>query len=198
MRAFALALAVPVLFLAGKTGPKAPGTPATGRPTGAWSYLRTPWAWDAARQLQVRHARHELSPELRVARIARRYIGVPYRYGGTSPAGFDCSGFTRFVYSKLGIDLPHNAAQQFGVGRPVGRGDLRPGDLVFFRGLGHVGLYIGHGLMIHSPQSGETVRIERVSAHGLYVGARRVLRARHPRITVTVRIASRHGLDVSA
>ena len=103
---------------------------------------------------------------------------MPYRYGGSSPSGFDCSGLVAYVYGKLGVRLPHNAAAQFGYGRPVARGNLRPGDLVFFHGLGHVGLYIGRGRIIHAPQSGERVEIQSLAARsGSVEGVRRLVRA---------------------
>jgi cell wall-associated NlpC family hydrolase len=80
-----------------------------------------------------------------------------------------------WVYGRLGVSLPHNAAALYGVGRPVRRSALRPGDLVFFRGLGHVGLYIGRGRMIHAPQSGRRVEIQPLAARrGSVVGARRI------------------------
>ena len=108
-------------------------------------------------------------------RLARKQLGVPYSYGGASPSGFDCSGLVSWVYGRLGLSLPHNAAALYGVGRPVPRAKLRPGDLVFFSGLGHVGLYVGQGRMIHSPQSGETVEIQALDERSSPpVGARRV------------------------
>jgi cell wall-associated NlpC family hydrolase len=111
----------------------------------------------------------------RAVSLARTQLGVPYRYGGASPAGFDCSGLVMWVYGRLGLSLPHNAAALYGVGRPVPRSRLRPGDLLFFSGLGHVGMYIGRGRMIHSPQSGQSVEIQSLSARrGSFVGARRV------------------------
>ena len=114
----------------------------------------------------------------RAVRIAAGELGVPYRYGGSSPSGFDCSGLVAYVYGKLGVRLPHNAAAQYGYGRPVDRGNLRPGDLVFFHGLGHVGLYIGRGRIIHAPQSGERVEIQSLAVRsGSVEGARRLVRA---------------------
>ena len=114
----------------------------------------------------------------RAVRIAAGELGVPYRYGGSSPSGFDCSGLVAYVYGKLGVRLPHNAAAQYGYGRPVARGSLRPGDLVFFHGLGHVGLYIGRGRIIHAPQSGERVEIQSLAVRsGSVEGARRLVRA---------------------
>jgi cell wall-associated NlpC family hydrolase len=123
---------------------------------------------------------HRARPTLgqRAVRIAARELGVPYRYGGSSPNGFDCSGLIAYVYGRLGIQLPHNAAAQYGYGHPVDSGHLKPGDLVFFHGLGHVGLYIGHGNFIHAPRSGERVSIQSLaSRRGTIDGARRVARA---------------------
>lgn len=110
--------------------------------------------------------------------IALQYLGVPYVWGGASPAtGFDCSGFTMFVYAQLGVSLPHNAAAQYGYGAPVPRDQLQPGDLVFFDGLGHVGLYIGNGQFVHAPHTGDVVKISSLSDSwyaATYVGARRL------------------------
>ena len=111
----------------------------------------------------------------RAVQLARQQLGVPYRWGGSSPSGFDCSGLVSWVYGRLGVGLPHNAAALYGVGHRVGLASMRPGDLVFFSGLGHVGLYIGHGRMIHAPQSGRNVEIEALGSRSLPpVGARRI------------------------
>jgi cell wall-associated NlpC family hydrolase len=81
-----------------------------------------------------------------------------------------------YVYAKLGVSLPHNAAMQYGHGRPVSRSDLRKGDLVFFDGLGHVGIYVGGGNFIHAPHTGDVVRISSLSGWyaDTWVGARRL------------------------
>jgi peptidoglycan DL-endopeptidase CwlO len=107
--------------------------------------------------------------------IAMRYLGIPYVYAGADPSGFDCSGFTMYVYAQVGISLPHNAAMQFGMGTPVSYDQLAPGDLVFFYGLGHVGMYIGGGNFIHSPHTGDVVKISPMAGHyaSVFDGARR-------------------------
>jgi peptidoglycan DL-endopeptidase CwlO len=108
--------------------------------------------------------------------IAMQYLGTPYVYGGASPGGFDCSGFIMYVFAQIGVSLPHNAAAQYGYGTPVGRSQLQPGDLVFFNGLGHAGIYVGGGSFIHSPHTGDVVKISGMSGWyaSTYVGARRL------------------------
>jgi cell wall-associated NlpC family hydrolase len=109
------------------------------------------------------------------ATIALRYLGVPYQWGGATPAGFDCSGLVMYVYAQLGISLPHFAAAQYGLGSPVSRDQLQPGDLVFFENLNHVGIYIGGGQVVHAPTTGDVVKISNLSDWGAsYVGARRI------------------------
>jgi cell wall-associated NlpC family hydrolase len=113
-----------------------------------------------------------------IVRYARHFLGVRYVWGGTSPAtGFDCSGFVRYVYAHFGVSLPHYSGAQWGLGRPVSRAGLRPGDLVFFSGLGHVGMYVGGGRFIHAPHTGTSVEIDSLygSYGGGYDGARRLL-----------------------
>jgi cell wall-associated NlpC family hydrolase len=111
-----------------------------------------------------------------VVGIAMRYLGTPYVWGGASPGGFDCSGFVMYVFSQIGVSLPHNAAAQYGYGTPVSQGSLQPGDLVFFDGLGHVGIYVGGGSFIHSPHTGDVVKISSMTGWyaSTYVGARRL------------------------
>ena len=113
-----------------------------------------------------------------VVAIALQYLGVPYVWGGESPAtGFDCSGLVAFVYAQVGVYLPHNAAAQYAYGVPVSRDQLEPGDLVFFDNLGHVGLYIGGGNFEQAPQTGDVVKITNLDdpwAVSHYYGARRI------------------------
>jgi cell wall-associated NlpC family hydrolase len=101
------------------------------------------------------------------------YLGSPYRWGGSSPSGFDCSGFTMYVYSQVGISLPHSSSAQYGSGTHVSRSELQPGDLVFFGSpIHHVGMYVGNGNMIDAPYTGVSVRIDPLQSN--YAGATRV------------------------
>ena len=111
-----------------------------------------------------------------VVGIALQYLGIPYVWGGSSPStGFDCSGFTSYVFAQVGVSLPHHAASQYNMGTPVSYDQLAPGDLVFFSGLGHVGIYIGQGQFVHAPHTGDVVRISSLGERsGSYVGARRL------------------------
>ena len=112
-----------------------------------------------------------------VVGIALHYLGTPYVWGGSSPAGFDCSGFVAYVYAQVGVSLPHYTGAQWNVGVPVSRSDLEPGDLVFFDGLGHVGIYIGGGQFVHAPHTGDVVKISSLGEAwyaSTYDGARRI------------------------
>jgi cell wall-associated NlpC family hydrolase len=127
----------------------------------------------------VRHRALHIPLGDKVVKYAKHLLGARYVYGGSSPAsGFDCSGFVRYVYGHFGVRLAHSSYAQFSDGRRVSRGRLKPGDLVFFHGLGHVGIYVGHGRFIHAPHSGARVRIEPLG--GWYSsrldGARRLVR----------------------
>jgi cell wall-associated NlpC family hydrolase len=111
--------------------------------------------------------------------------GAPYRNGGVDPGGFDCSGFTLYVFAQQGIQLPRDVREQFALGRAVAAQDVEPGDLLFFTtiapGASHVGIALGAGEFIHAPSSTGVVRVEHVAATYWamrFVGARRLLQSR--------------------
>jgi cell wall-associated NlpC family hydrolase/LysM repeat protein len=120
-------------------------------------------------------------PSNDVIRTAYNYRGTPYRYGAAGRGGFDCSGFTSYIFRKQGVALPHSAAGQFSEGKRVSSGELKPGDLVFFhttrRGISHVGVYVGKNKFIHASSAGGRVRVDSLN-DGYYQsrfrGARRV------------------------
>jgi peptidoglycan DL-endopeptidase CwlO len=111
-----------------------------------------------------------------VVGIAMRYLGVPYVWGGASPRGFDCSGFVMYVFAQIGVSLPHSSYAQFGMGTPVSMSQLQPGDLVFFAGASHVGIYIGGGQFIHAPHTGTVVQISTLTGWyaAEFAGGRRI------------------------
>jgi len=96
-----------------------------------------------------------------VVQVAMQYQGVPYVYGGASPAGFDCSGFTQYVYAQLGVYLPHSSAAQGRMTNIAPEAAL-PGDLVIMDGGSHVGIYLGGNMMIHAPYPGRTVSVQEI------------------------------------
>ena len=124
---------------------------------------------------RAKHARR-VPLGVRAARLALRYVGVPYAWGGASPrTGFDCSGLVMYVYSRLGIRLPHYTVSQYSYGRRVRYSRLAPGDLVFFYGLSHVGMYVGRGRFIDAPHSGARVRVMPLAGRrSAFYGARRL------------------------
>jgi len=105
---------------------------------------------------------HSRKEGVRIVRTAERYIGAPYRHGGATPRGFDCSGYVMYVYQQNGILLPRQVDRQYEAGKHIKLRQAEPGDLVFFRTsrrnrLSHVGIYIGENRFIHAPRSGKRV-----------------------------------------
>ncbi|MFF3066224.1 C40 family peptidase [Oerskovia sp. NPDC057915] len=95
-----------------------------------------------------------------IVSIATRYVGVPYVYGGTSPDGFDCSGFTQYVFAQAGISLPRTSSAQGGVGTKVSAADAQPGDLIWTPG--HISIYAGDGMQIDAPRPGKTIQVRQI------------------------------------
>ena len=110
------------------------------------------------------------------ARMAESYLGVPYVWSGASPTGFDCSGLVSYVYGRLGVSIPHNAAQQYRFGTPIDRDELAPGDVVFFDRLRHNGIYVGDGRFVHATTPGgvKMARLQDDWFRQRWVGARRL------------------------
>jgi cell wall-associated NlpC family hydrolase len=130
------------------------------------------------KKAHVKKAKRRISRGVRAVQIANRLTGIPYVWGGASPrSGFDCSGLVQYVYGKIGVTLPHYTVSQYGHGRAVSRSSLRAGDLVFFYGLNHVGIYAGGGKYIHAPRRGSTVRWASLASNPSYYGARRIVTA---------------------
>jgi len=118
----------------------------------------------------------DATPEqLAVVRAAMRWLGVPYVFGGASPSGFDCSGLVTYVYRQFGVELPHAATLQANLGDPVPLDRLQPADLVFFGGptrFHHVGIYVGGGLFIEAPHTGDVVKVSVLAGRGVALGCR--------------------------
>ena len=113
-----------------------------------------------------------------VVGVAMSQLGTPYVWGGGAPGGFDCSGLVSWAYAQVGVSLPHSTYAQYGMGVAVSKDQLQPGDIVFFDGLGHEGLYIGGGQFVHAPHTGDVVKISSLGEGwyaSTYVGARRIL-----------------------
>lgn len=105
-------------------------------------------------------AEASLSTGNSVVDYAKNFLGIPYVYGGSSPRGFDCSGFVKYVYANFGVSLPRTSYSQMYCGTPVSTAEMQAGDLLVFRGGGHVGIYVGDGMYIHAPNTGRTVSID--------------------------------------
>jgi cell wall-associated NlpC family hydrolase len=108
------------------------------------------------------------------ASVALQYVGVPYVWGGESPSGFDCSGLVQYSYAQIGISIPRTTYTQWPATEPISQSQALPGDLVFFNGLEHVGIYLGGGMMVDAPHTGAYVRVESIYGFGTIDGFRRV------------------------
>jgi len=99
-----------------------------------------------------------------IVKTAEKYMGVKYKFGGDNPSGFDCSGYSSYVYKEHGITLPHSAQQQYANGKRIGIKKAQPGDLVFFRIKGwkisHVAIYLGDYKFIHAPSRGKSISVD--------------------------------------
>lgn len=113
------------------------------------------------------------APRSEVVNIALSKLGAPYKWAASGPNSFDCSGFTMWVYAQVGIALPHSSRAQINVGERVSRDNLKPGDLVFFgrSSIHHVGIYIGGGNFVHSPNTGDVVKVTSLASRSDYFGA---------------------------
>lgn len=100
------------------------------------------------------------TPGQNVVDYAKNFIGVPYVYGGSTPSGFDCSGFVQYVYKNFAISLPRTSYSQMYAGYAVSTAEMEPGDIIVFRGGGHVGIYVGDDMYIHAPNTGRSVSID--------------------------------------
>lgn len=94
-----------------------------------------------------------------VMQVSAEQVGVPYVYGGSTPGGFDCSGYVRFVYAQFGVQLPHSVYQQARLAKKISREEARPGDIVVFNDYSHNGIYAGNGNFYHAPQPGDRVKL---------------------------------------
>lgn len=118
-------------------------------------------------------APHEMSHGALALRIAATKKGVPYKWGGTGPSGFDCSGLVQYSYRRAGKKLPRTAAAQYHRTRKIARAERKRGDLVFFhsgRNVYHVGIYAGRGKVLHAPRTGAVVRLETIWTNSVWYG----------------------------
>lgn len=150
-------------------------------PTPAGVSTPAPPAPEPAPAVPIASPRATVPPDQALVATALGFRGVPYRNGGTDPTGFDCSGFTQWVFAQYGIALPRAVEQQFKVGEKIKQDDLKPGDLVFFQtqshGASHVGIFVADDQFVHAPSSRGVVRVEYINSTywgRRFVGARRM------------------------
>jgi hypothetical protein len=138
----------------------------------------------AVRRKQIKLMARYRTRATRAVRFAYRQRGKPYRWGGTGPRGYDCSGLVQRAWRSAGVSIPRVTYGQYRMRPHISRHRLRPGDLVFFHGLGHVGIYVGHTRFIHSPHTGSHVKVERLGGYyrKAFVGAVRPAWPRLPKL----------------
>ncbi|MEO3812357.1 C40 family peptidase [Sphaerisporangium sp. B11E5] len=128
----------------------------------------------AAKSTKLSKAARQRIKAAKAVSVAKKQVGDPYRWGASGPNAFDCSGLVMYSWRKAGVKLPRITGSQYrAVKKKVSWKNLKPGDLMFFSGLGHVGMYVGHGKMIHSPRSGTRVQINKLTKYrkASFVGA---------------------------
>jgi len=162
-------------------------------PVPAGTSSSTPPAPEPAPASPVAPPRAAVPQDQALVATALSFRGVPYRNGGTDPMGFDCSGFTQWVFAQHGVRLPREVEQQFKVGEKIKQDDLKPGDLVFFhtesRGVSHVGIVVADDQFVHAPSSRGVVRVEYINSPywgRRFVGARRMSLEREQRDDIAV------------
>lgn len=149
-----------VLVLAAGCSWNPPRDPEPAAPSGGWL------SWGDARPDTAGRSFDPVDPAAAgIVRLAEGMLGVPYRWGGRTPSGFDCSGLVQYTYEKAGFSVPRTSRAQHKAAEPVALGEARPGDLVFFAESGrvsHVGIYVGEGRFIHAPATGQTVKVSSI------------------------------------
>lgn len=122
-------------------------------------------SWHAERAPESASQRHASSLRLRAATVAQDMVGVRYRYGGSTPRGFDCSGLVHYAYQSAGLNVPRTSVDQYRAARLISLHDASPGDLLFFKGwrsVSHVGIYLGDNRFVHAPSKGKSVTVTRL------------------------------------
>ncbi|MGV8965842.1 MAG: C40 family peptidase [Cellulomonas sp.] len=150
----------PTLTIVADPPPPPPRPARVARPAASRSTARAAVPAEAAPAKEIGASAPASASGSAVVEIASRYVGVPYVWGGTTPSGFDCSGFTSYVYAQVGIALPRTSSAQRNVGTVVSRADAQPGDLIWSPG--HIAIYAGGGLQVDAPKPGQTIQIRSI------------------------------------
>ncbi|SDD90948.1 NlpC/P60 family protein [Glycomyces harbinensis] len=137
--------------------------------------LEEEWKTAAGEEVVEYDLPHMTDDQWTVVDFALDQIGEPYVWGAGGPNSWDCSGLIMGAYAQLGISLPHNAAAQYNSTASISRDELQPGDLVFYNGLAHVGMYIGNGYIVHAPNSTTVVKVVELDHGNVYYGATTIL-----------------------